>query len=582
MFKNKSLLDNYWELASISERLILSSSQKNNISPLLAKLLLLRNINQELVSKFINPSLNDELPNPFLLKDMKKAVERTIVAIENNQKIGIIADYDVDGSTSAGILFKFLNYFLKNIFLKIPNRLSEGYGPNLRLMDEMLELKVDLLFTLDCGTSSLDILDNKKYKSIEVIVIDHHLSEDKLPNIHSIINPNRRDENNNFNEMAAVGVTFLFLMALRKELRNKKFFDKKLVEPNLFNFLDLVALGTICDSVNLQNYNRIFVKKGLEIITKRSNKGISSIIDNSNLKSTPTSTDLSFIIGPQLNAASRIDDSSLPSKLLISNNSLEIESISKKLFLLNQKRKLIEKETFEKALIQSEKQLNQKFILVHGENWHNGVLGIIASKLVEIYHKPTLVVSFNGNLGIGSARSIEGIDIGSLILNAKRQNLLLNGGGHKMAAGLKINVNLIDQFNSYLKKTFFNFSDNIFKKKDEYDSLLSVDQINDDLINVLTLMEPFGAGNLEPKFIITDLQVDKIKILKNKHILIFFKNNFSNNLKAICFNCIDTKLGDYLINFSKYKLAIGCKIKKDIFDLNLKPQIIIEDAMIIN
>ena len=411
MFENKSLLDNFWQLEDISERLILSLCQKNNITPLLAKLLYIRKIDTDSVKNFLKPDLKTNLPNPFLLKDMKVSIERVIKAIKLNQKIGIISDYDVDGATSASILFKFLNSFGNKIILKTPNRLFEGYGPNLRIMDELLEDKVDIIFTLDCGTSSFNILDHDKYSKIDVIVIDHHISDLKLPNVFSIINPNRYDENSEFTQMAAVGVTFLFLMGLRKKLREQLFYKKKLHEPNLLYYLDLVALGTVCDVVKLDNFNRSFVKIGLQVIKERKHKGITQLIDNSNIRSAPNSRDLGFVVGPQLNAASRLDDSALPTKLLISEDIGTIESISRKLILLNEKRKLIEKIVFEDALKQAEKQKNHNFILVHGNNWHNGVLGIVASKLINKFYKPTIVISFTNNIGIGSARSIEQIDL---------------------------------------------------------------------------------------------------------------------------------------------------------------------------
>ena len=582
MYNNKSLLNNYWKIKDFDERLGLYSSQINNISPTLAKLIYLRDVKNEYVEDYLNPNINNNLPNPFLLKDMEKSINRVILAIKNNEKIGIIADYDVDGSTSAAILYKFLTNFTNQIILQIPNRLSEGYGPNLRIMDEMLNQDINLIFTLDCGTSSFGIIDNDKYKTIDVIVIDHHLSESILPKVYSIINPNRYDEESKFNEMAAVGVTFLFLMALRKKLRKKNFFNKKIIEPNLLSLLDLVALGTVCDVVRLISYNRVFVKIGLDIIKERKNKGISKIIDNSNINRTPTSSDLGFLIGPQLNAASRIDDSSLASKILISNNISDIEVISKKLILLNEKRKLIENIVFDDALKQVQYQEHQKFILVYGENWHNGVLGIVASKLINKFYKPTIVISFTNYIGIGSARSIENIDLGKLILSAKNQNILIEGGGHKMAAGLKINFNNLEKFTKFLTSNFSKISQNIFKKIDYYDAVISANEINLDLLYSIEKMEPFGSGNPEPVFIIKDLKIENVKIIKEKHLMIFSRNEFSTNLKAICFNCVDNNLGDYLLNFRNYKLAIGCTIRRDNFNKISEPQLVIKDAMIID
>ena len=582
MYNNKSLLNNYWDIKDYDERVVLSFSQINNISPMLAKLIFLRNVKKEFLEDYLNPSFNINLPDPFLLKDMEKTVNRVILAIKTKQKIGIIADYDVDGSSSAAILYKFLNIFTNQLIIKIPNRLSEGYGPNTRIMDEMLNHNVNLIFTLDCGTSSIGIIDSDKYKNIDVIVIDHHLSESILPKVFSIINPNRYDEDSQFSQMAAVGVTFLFLMALRKKLREKNFFDQEKIEPNLLSLLDLVALGTVCDVVKLINYNRVFVKIGLDLIKQRKNKAISIIIDNSKINRTPTSSDLGFLIGPQLNAASRIDDSSLASKILISNNISDIEIISKKLILLNEKRKLIENIVFEDALKQVEYQEHQKFILVYGKNWHNGVLGIVASKLINKFYKPTIVISFTNYIGIGSARSIENIDLGKIILSAKNQNILIEGGGHKMAAGLKINFNNLDKFTKYLTSNLSKISQNIFKKIAYYDAEISTNEINSDLLYSIEKMEPFGSGNPEPTFIIKDLKIENVKIIKEKHLMIFLRNEFSTNLKAICFNCFDNNLGDYLLNFRNYKLAIACTIRRDNFSKISEPQLIIKDAMIID
>jgi len=581
LFKELSLLKNIWSLKDCNERQVLTFSQRNKISPILARLLTLRNIASENIESYLNINLYNNLPNPFLLKDMEMTIDRIIQAIEKNENIGIIADYDVDGSTSAAILVKFFKFFPNKLNIKIPDRLNEGYGPNDRIMSYFLKEKINLVFTLDCGTSSFGILDSEKYRNIDVIVIDHHLSEPKLPNVFSIINPNRFDETSEFNEMAAVGVTFLVLMALRKRLRQKKFFSK-IKEPNLLSFLDLVALGTVCDVVKLVHYNRIFVKIGLALIKKRKNKPIAQIFDNSNLYYTPTASDLGFVVGPQLNAASRVDDSTLPSKLLISNDKNEIEKISRKLILLNEKRKLIENNIFDEALIQAKKQTTNKFIVVHGFGWHKGVLGIIASRLINQFYKPTIVISFDQTEGIGSARSINMIDLGSIILSAKNKGLLKNGGGHKMAAGLKIQRSLLDDFYLYLTQCFHKYDKSIFQRIEEFDLIISLNSINQNLLEDIEKLEPFGNGNEEPKFIITDIKIEYVKILKEKHLLIFFQTDHSINLRAICFNCINTKLGEYLLHFKNHNFVLGCIIKRDNYKNSLQPQMVIKDAMILN
>ena len=532
----KSLSDKFWEEKQIDFNHIQTLSQKKSISEIFSKLLISRGVFEDNYDNYINPNLLNNLPDPFELKDMKKGIERCIEALKNNEKIGIIADYDVDGSTSASILYKFLNNFTNNIVCKIPHRLSEGYGPNVRLMNEMLNEKITLLFTLDCGTSAFNSIDLPNYKDIEVIVIDHHLSEFKLPKVHSVINPNRFDENNDYKDFAAVAVTFLFLMGLRKQIRELKLFPN-IKEPNLMSYLDLVAVGTICDIVNINNYNRSIVSKGLELIRSRKNKSITKILDNSNINHEP---------------------------------------------LINEKRKLIEKNIFNEAIEQIKDQENKKFIIVYKENWHQGVLGIVASKIVALYNKPTFVFSFINNIGSGSGRSIDQIDIGSIVLELKANDLIEDGGGHKMAVGLKINKKKLDKIDKFLVKKFDSYHDNFFEKKIFYDSEISVNQINKDFLDNLELLEPHGKGNEEPQFLIKDIVIDQVKNIKNKHILIFFKNDLGENLKGISFNSMNTLIGDYLLKFNKFKFHILCSIKKDNFSSSQMPQILIHDVKVIN
>ena len=574
----KSLLSRRWKLCDFDERNVIYFSQTFNLKHIVSKLLSIRGVDKDYIENFLNPNINNDIPNPAKLKDIEKATLRVIKAIEKKERIGIIADYDVDGSTSASILFKFLKNFTSSIILKIPNRLVDGYGPSKKLMKEMLDNKIDLLFTLDCGTTSNEIIDNKEFKKIDVIVIDHHLSEIKLPNVLAIINPNRVDDTSDYTQLAAVGVTFLFLMYLRKKLREFNKFDE-IKEPNLLAYLDLVALGTVCDVVELKRYNRFFVQKGLDLIHKRYHKGIAKLIDNSKISSSPTSQDLGFIVGPQINAASRIDDSSLASKLLISNDIEQVESISRKLFLLNEKRKLIESQILDDANNQAANQSSSNFILVFGNNWHQGVLGIIASKIKDIYYKPTIVISFSNNIGVGSARSIENVDLGKIILNAKTENFLISGGGHSMAAGLKINFSNLENFKNYLEKSLSLYPKNLFDRIDYFDSVITPNELNLDLINGIEKLQPFGKGNPEPVFILKDVNIDSIKIIKNKHILIFFENDIGDKIKGICFNSNKSILGDYLEKYNQYKFYFSCTVTTDKFTTESLPQIIIRDIM---
>ena len=583
MYPTTSILGSIWKLKEINERESLMLAQRHNLSLIVAKLLNNRNISNDQVDLFLNPEILDNLPDPFILKDMLKSIKRIADTISKNKLIGIISDYDVDGSTSAAILCKFFKSINQKFILKIPNRLKDGYGPNEEILDEMLQHNIDLLLTLDCVTTSFNILDKNKYLVFDTIVIDHHISDRHLPNIFSIINPYRFYQKNNFTDLAAVGVVFLFILALRKHHRENNYFKKNnIFDPNLMNYIDLVALGTICDVVNLQNYNRLFVSKGIKIIHKRKNTAITTLIDNSSINHTPTASDLSYFIGPQLNAASRISDSSLPSKFLISEDIVEIESIARKLLILNEKRKLIEKNILNQAMDQAIKQKNKNVIIVLGEEWHKGVLGIIASRLVEIFNKPSIVISFNKDQGIGSARSLNFIDIGQIIMDAKNAGVIEEGGGHKMAAGLKISMKKYSRFLMFLEDIFIKYDSSYFKKTILYDTILSVDEINIGLLEDIERLEPFGKGNPEPKFIIKNIYLELAKTIKERHVLIKFRNNSDLLLKGISFNCVDNDLGQNLLKSKNKKFDLGCSIKKDVYQSNIQPQLVIYDAMVAN
>ena len=569
-----------WQLAEFDERKSLMISQNFNINNFLSKLIAIKNIDIGDINFYLEPDINKILPDPFILKDMEKSVIRIFKSILNKERIGIISDYDVDGSSSAALLIKFFDYIDVEYTLEIPDRINEGYGPNLRIIDSFKKNNIDLILCLDCGTTSFDTFNKSTLNNIDVIVIDHHIGEIKFPYVYGLINPNRIDEKNDLKNLAAVGVVFLMLIALRRELRKNDYYKlNNYKEHNLTSYLDLVALGTICDVVSLKKLNRAYVYKGLKVLYKRENLGLSSLIDNSNIRRVPNVFDLSFIIGPRLNAASRIGNPNLASKVLSSNNILEIESISRKLQLLNEKRKLIENKIINEARDQAYKQLKKKVIIVNSFNWHPGVIGIVASRILDEFQKPVIVISKNESEGVGSARSTNNIDLGSIIIAAKEEGLLIKGGGHKFAAGLKIKNSKIDQFSNFIEKIIESHFNESFENIIIFDSVLSLEEINENLIENLEVLEPYGNGNTEPKFIIENLVIDFIKVIKDKHIMIVFRNNLGNTIKAISFNSIDTPLGDNLLNSKNKSLNVLVNIKRDNFKNENIAQLIVIDAI---
>ena len=579
MHIEKSFSGKNWKLAKFDRRKSLLISQRYQLNEMISLLITIRGIEIEDIPLYLEPNIKKILPDPFILKDMEKSVIRLSNSIINKEKIGIISDYDVDGSTSAALLIKFFKSINIEFCIGIPDRINEGYGPNKRIINYFKENNVNLIISLDCGTSSFDVFNKDILGTINVIVIDHHIGENQIPHVFGLINPNRKDEDNNLKNLAAVGVTFLFLVAIRRELRSRKYYiSNNLKEHNLTSYLDLVALGTACDVVPLTNLNRAYVSKGLEIMHKRENKGLSSLVNITNIKHAPNVFDLSFILGPRLNAASRIGDSILSSKILSSNNLMEIESIARKLQLLNEKRKLIEDKILIEAIEQVYKQSDKKIIIAHSFNWHPGVLGIVASRILEEFQKPVIVISKNDNEGIGSARSLPNIDLGSLIIAAKEEGIILKGGGHRVAAGLKIKNNMINTFSDFLEKNIDLNYGIIIKPLNIFDSVISLEQINNDFINGLELLEPYGNGNKEPRFLIQNLNLNFIKIIKDKHISMSFTNNLGHSINGICFNVINTILGDYIMNNKNETLNIIATIKRNNFSKNAVAQLIINDV----
>ena len=397
-----------------------------NLDEITSKLLAIRNIQKEEINNFINPSIKNYLPNPEVLKDMNKSVERTFKSIIAKNKIGIFGDYDVDGATSTAILGKYLQEIKISYEIYIPDRKKEGYGPNLKGIQNLIDKNCELIFTVDCGTLSYEPIDYASKKKIDVIVLDHHQSEILLPKAYSIVNPNRIDDNSRMNYLCAAGVCFMFLISLNKKLREKNWFImNKVNEPNLLNYLDLVSLGTICDVVPLKDLNRAFVKQGLKILKQKKNLGLKTLLDICNIETTPNTYHLGYILGPRINAGGRVGKCSHGANLLLNFNPKETFKIATELNQYNLERKVLENDLFKEIDLKVKKILKDPVLILNGKNWHEGIIGIIASRIKDKYQKPTIIITENNNFGKASARSIHGFDIGSIIIAALQNQLLI-------------------------------------------------------------------------------------------------------------------------------------------------------------
>ncbi|MSP06033.1 MAG: single-stranded-DNA-specific exonuclease RecJ, partial [Candidatus Fonsibacter sp.] len=432
--KYQSVSGKEWILSNYNENLALEISQKLGIDNFLSKLLSIRKITPENCQSYLNPKIKEFMPDPSILKDMDLAVETFIKAIKENKRICILGDYDVDGASSAAIIVNFLRNIYSNFFIYIPDRQIDGYGPSISSLKRIIEKKGEFLVTVDCGTTSFEALEYASQNNIETIVIDHHQAEINLPKCKALVNPNQLDDKSNLGYLCAAGVSFLFIIALNRSLRVSNFYkNKNINEPDLYDYLDLVALGTICDVVPLIHLNRAFVYQGIQILKKRKNLGIKTLIDVADIKETPGTYHIGFLLGPRINAGGRIGQSDLGANLLTAEDPKTSYEIATKLDSLNKKRKLIEEDILKEAYLLAEKENSNEVIVVANKFWHEGLIGIIASRIKERFFKPAIVISSNKNISKGSCRSVFGFDIGVAILAAKQNGILIRGGGHKMA-----------------------------------------------------------------------------------------------------------------------------------------------------
>jgi single-stranded-DNA-specific exonuclease len=569
-----------WVLNSFSEHNVTLLMQSISLPEVVARIIASRGISLSEAELFLNPAIKHMLPDPFHLLDMEKAVDCLVGAIKDNQTIAIFGDYDVDGATSAALLRRYFNVIGTASIIYVPDRINEGYGPTQEAFAKLRSDGADLCITVDCGVNAHEALASADKMGLPVIVIDHHIGDDILPEAAAVINPNRLDESSKYNNLAAVGVTFLFAVALNKRLREIGFFIDK-AEPNLIDYLDLVALGTVCDVVNLTGLNRAFVSVGLRVMTRNKNLGISALADLAGLQTKLNTYHLGFVLGPRINAGGRVGESFLGAKLLSTNDPEEARCIAEKLNEYNLQRRALEKKVFEDALLQVSPDADN-ILVVKGEGWHPGVIGIVASRLKERFGLPAVVISIVEGIGKASARSVEGVDLGSAVLSAKAEGMLMDGGGHAMAAGFTLLEEKILSLHEFLSERF----SVTLKARDVVlglDGVLGLGLVNLKTWRALQVIAPFGAGNPEPKFIIKNACLREVKIIAREHIVCNIKcglsDNKSINCKAIAFRAVDTALGEALLASLGRTLTLAASLTLNRWRGEEKVELIIEDVM---
>lgn len=590
--QNLSLLGKNWQEKIVDERKLLTLQQKFDLNEALSRLICIKNVEFDETEEFLNPSIKSSLPNPFDLLDMDLAVKHIISAVKNKKKITVFADYDVDGATSSAILKRFFASIGVNVDIYVPDRILEGYGPNVEALLKLKKQGTDLVITVDCGTVAFEPLEKANEAGLDIIVIDHHIGVIEKPKALAVINPNRIDETFEHKDICGAAVSFLVAVAVNKQLREDGFYkDKK--EPNLMGLLDLVALGTVCDVMPLTGLNRAFVAQGLKVLRQRKNPGIRALFDVANLDEEPAAYHLGFVLGPRINAGGRVGKSDLGANLLSSDDEDFVAKIAEKLNQLNTDRKEIEADVLKQAIDGLENgvggfTIDDDVIFAASYGWHPGVIGIVASRLKDRYGKPAAVIALDDGKGKASCRSIKGVDFGGAILQARMKELVIEGGGHAMAGGFSIHEDKIADLHKFFNELL---SDNVKKsiasEVCEYDITLDLQNVNVELIKSLQQLEPYGMGNAKPKFLIRDLRKMNAKLIgkTEDHISCQFsslsKLGFDGYLSAIAFRASETRLAEILLD-PKFKKPISV-----IGDLNINSwmgrenvQLIIEDILV--
>ncbi len=568
-----------WLERSGDSRHALAISQQFQLPEIIGRFLDTRGITADQVDAFLDPKLTSSLPDPAHLLDMDAGVARLIQALQGQEKIAVFGDYDVDGATSSALLARYFKAVGADYQIYIPDRITEGYGPNILALEKLIKDGTKVVITVDCGTTAYEPLAFAKEKALDVVVVDHHVAEAGLPEAIAVINPNRMDEASEHGQLAAVGVTFLLAVALNRGLREAGYF-KDWQEPDLMQWLDIVALGTVADMVALTGVNRALVVQGLKVMLRRKNAGLSALADVALIDEAPSTYHLGFLLGPRINAGGRVGESYLGAQLLATESAEEAFEIAQKLDAYNTERREIENQVLQEALEKAEQQKAGSVVYIAGEGWHPGVIGIVASRLKERYGLPSCVLTIEDGKATGSGRSITGVDLGACVIAARQAGIITDGGGHKMAAGFSLDHDRLDDFNAFL-------SERISKQIEEegivptinIDGAVSVEGATMELVEVLQKLAPFGTGNAEPRFAFSNVRIAKSDVVGVNHVRCFLTGlDSKKQLAAIAFNCVDTELGRALLRHKGLPLHIVGRLRENIWQGRSSVQLLIDDV----
>ncbi|HEX6121066.1 MAG TPA: single-stranded-DNA-specific exonuclease RecJ [Dongiaceae bacterium] len=578
----RSLCGRFWLERPGDERLGLAIAQRCQVPELIGRMLAARGQSPESAPGFLEPRLRDLLTDPSELKDMDRAAERLADAVAVGERIAVFGDYDVDGATSAALLSRFLRAIgAQEPLLYVPDRVREGYGPNATAFHALKGHGASLVITVDCGITAFAALDEAARIGLDVIVADHHVAEPALPNAFAVVNPNRLDESSPHRNLAAVGVAYLLVIAANRALRRRGWFGAARPEPDLLQWLDLVALGTVCDVVALTGLNRALAAQGLKVMGRRGNLGLKTLCDVARVTERVEAYHAGFLLGPRVNAGGRVGRSDLGARLLSTDEPTVAGELARQLDAYNEERRALETQVQDAAIRQADEQAadNPHLLFLAGTGWHPGVIGIVAGRLKERYQRPVCVIALEDGLGKASGRSVAGLHLGQAVIAAREAGLVLKGGGHAMAAGFEAREERLGALHAFIAAQFKDDLDGMpLMPTLLIDGALQARAASPDLIASLERLAPFGAGNAEPRFVFPAQRVMAADVVGTHHVRCTLAGADGGRLKAIAFRAAGEQLGRALLASRGAALHIAGRLKLDNWQGRAQVQLQIEDA----
>jgi single-stranded-DNA-specific exonuclease len=545
----------------------LAIAQQTGLPDLLSRVLAGRGVAPEAAEAYLDPTLRTLLPEPYRLTAMEAATERLARAVQKGETVAIFGDYDVDGACSSALLAEYLDRCGVHRLIHIPDRITEGYGPNSDAIGSLAARGASLLVTVDCGTTSFEPFAEARRLGLDTIVFDHHQAPEVLPDA-IIVNPNRQDDVSGQGALCAAGVVFVALVALNRLLRQKGFWGER-PPPDLLLGLDLVALATVADVAPLTGLNRAFVSKGLALMKARGRIGLRALADVARLNGPPRAWHLGFLLGPRINAGGRIGDAALGARLMLMQDEVEAGMVAAELDRLNGERQTLEKAMVEEALGEAYKSLGAEekgaCVIACGDDWLPGIVGLVASRLKELFSRPAFAIAFNGEIGTGSARSIAGVDLGKTVRAAVDSGLLIKGGGHAMAAGVTIRRDRLDDFRAFLEASLGESTAAARQKNAALavDGLLTASACTTALVEEIEKAGPFGSANPEPVFVLPEHRIAEVTPFGADHFRIRVQAGDGAKLELVAFRAGQGPLGAALSEAKGERAHIACALSLD-------------------